>query len=88
MIHWEKRGEDNMKKISELDFGYGDAANYLHSRSYKQMFSNIFVRDRKLDKFLHLLYDLNMICYLDAAPNGGGLFRFGYREREILNLEA
>jgi len=41
-----------MKKISELDFGYGDAANYLHSRSYKQMFSNIFVRDRKLDNLM------------------------------------
>ena len=41
-----------MKKISELDFGYGDAANYHHSRSYKQMFSNIFVRDRKLDNLM------------------------------------
>ena len=41
-----------MKKISELDFGYGDAANYLHSRSYKQMFSHIFVRDRKLDNLM------------------------------------
>ena len=47
-----KEGKDNMKKISELDFGYGDAANYLHSRSYKQMFSNIFARDRKLDNLM------------------------------------
>lgn len=39
------------------------------------------------DKFLQLLYDLNIICYYEKDRNGHEFFRFCYREREIHNLE-
>ena len=41
-----------MKKIRELDLGYGDAANYRNSRKYRDFFSKIFVRDEKLDRLM------------------------------------
>ena len=41
-----------MKKIYELDFGYGDAANYRNSRKYKDFFSTIFVKDEKLERLM------------------------------------
>ena len=41
-----------MKKFCELDFGYGDAANYRNSRKYKEFFSTIFVKDEKLDRLM------------------------------------
>ena len=41
-----------MKKFKELDFGYGDAANYRNSRKYKDYFSKVFVRDEKLDRLM------------------------------------
>lgn len=41
-----------MKKIKELDFGYGDAANYRSSRKYKEFFSKVFVKDAKLDRLM------------------------------------
>lgn len=41
-----------MKSIAELNFGYGDAANYLRSRAYGKMFSDIFVKDSKLDSLM------------------------------------
>lgn len=41
-----------MKSINELDFGYGDAANYRNSRKYKDFFSKIFVKDEKLERLM------------------------------------
>ena len=41
-----------MKAFSEIDFGYGDAANYKNNRRYKELFSKVFVKDEKLDKLM------------------------------------
>lgn len=41
-----------MKKLSELDLGYGDAASYRKSRRYRNFFSEVFVRDEKLDQLM------------------------------------
>lgn len=41
-----------MKKFQELDFGYGDAANYRNSKKYREFFSQIFVKDGKLDRLM------------------------------------
>lgn len=41
-----------MKKISELDFGYGDAASYRNSRRYTDFFSKVFVKDEKLEQLM------------------------------------
>ncbi len=41
-----------MKNISELDFGYNDAANYLNSRKYSDFFTAVFVKDEKLDRLM------------------------------------
>ena len=41
-----------MKKIGELDFGYGDAASYRNSRRYQDFFSKVFVKDEKLDQLM------------------------------------
>lgn len=41
-----------MKKFCELDFGYGDAANYRNSRKYRDFFSKVFVKDEKLEQLM------------------------------------
>lgn len=41
-----------MKAFSEIDLGYGDAANYKNNRKYKDLFSKVFVRDEKLDRLM------------------------------------
>jgi hypothetical protein len=41
-----------MKKINELNLGYGDAENY-QKRENKDLFNRIFVRDFSLDKLLY-----------------------------------
>lgn len=41
-----------MKKISELDFGYGDASNYRNSRKYREFFSSVFVKNEKLERLM------------------------------------
>ena len=41
-----------MKKITEIDFGYGDAANYRKSKRYREFFSKVFVRDEKLEQLM------------------------------------
>ena len=41
-----------MKKLTELDFGYGDAATYRNSRRYRDFFSKVFVKDEKLDQLM------------------------------------
>ena len=41
-----------MKNFCDLDFGYGDAANYRNSRKYKDFFSSIFVKDEKLERLM------------------------------------
>lgn len=41
-----------MKAFSAIDLGYGDAANYKNNRKYKDLFSNVFVRDEKLDRLM------------------------------------
>ena len=41
-----------MKSFSEIDFGYGDAANYKHNRKYIEFFSKVFVKDEKLDRLM------------------------------------
>lgn len=41
-----------MKAFSEIDFGYGDAANYKNNRKYKDLFSKVFVKDEKLEKLM------------------------------------
>ena len=52
-----KRGS-YMKAFSEIDFGYGDAANYKNNRRYKELFSKVFVKDEKLDTASVPLYIL------------------------------
>lgn len=41
-----------MKKLWELDFGYGDATNYRKSRKYSEFFSRVFVKDEKLEQIM------------------------------------
>lgn len=41
-----------MKSFAEIDFGYGDAANYKNNRRYKELFSRVFVKDEKLDRLM------------------------------------
>lgn len=41
-----------MKAFAEIDFGYGDAANYKNNRKYKELFSKVFVKDEKLDRLM------------------------------------
>jgi hypothetical protein len=41
-----------MKSIKDLDFGYGDAASYRNSRRYRDFFSEVFVRDEKLEQLM------------------------------------
>lgn len=41
-----------MKSLSEIDFGYGDAANYKNNRRYSDLFSKVFVKDEKLDSLM------------------------------------
>lgn len=41
-----------MKSFAEIDFGYGDAANYKNNRRYKELFSKVFVKDEKLDRLM------------------------------------
>lgn len=41
-----------MKKISDLDFGYGDASNYRNSQKYRDFFSTVFVKDEKLERLM------------------------------------
>lgn len=41
-----------MKAFSEINLGYGDAANYKNNRKYKDLFSKVFVRDEKLDRLM------------------------------------
>lgn len=41
-----------MKLLSEIDFGYSDAANYKNNRKYRDLFSKVFVKDGKLDRLM------------------------------------
>ena len=41
-----------MKAFAEIDFGYGDAANYKNNRKYRELFSKVFVKDEKLDRLM------------------------------------
>lgn len=41
-----------MKSFLEIDFGYGDAANYKHNRKYMDLFSEVFVKDEKLERLM------------------------------------
>ena len=41
-----------MKAFSQIDFGYGDAANYKNNRKYKEFFSKVFVKDEKLERLM------------------------------------
>lgn len=41
-----------MKSFSNIDFGYGDAANYKNNRKYQRMFYEVFVKDEKLERLM------------------------------------
>jgi len=64
---------------------------------YKKVFCDYIkqVKKRKMPmpselddnmRFLQILFDLNMICYLDKDKYGNDFFRFCYREREVYQL--
>lgn len=41
-----------MKSLAEIDLGYGDATNYRKNKRMAQMFNEIFVKDRNLERLL------------------------------------
>lgn len=80
-----------MKNLSELDFGYGDAANYRNSRKYREFFSTVFVRDEKLDRLMRedtyfLIGDkgTGKTAYAVFLEN----YEYNNTKSKVVNLEA
>lgn len=55
-------------------------------RESKKRRMSMFSEHNDKVNFLQILFDLNMIFYLDKDKHGNNLYRFCYREREIHNL--
>lgn len=64
---------------------YCDAFNsYLEQVDKRQL--EIFTEVLEADTFLQLLYEMNMIYYIELSDKGVQFNRYCYREREIANL--
>lgn len=80
-----------MKAFSEIDLGYGDAANYKNNRRYKELFSKVFVKDEKLDKLMredtyYLIGDkgTGKTAYSVFLENG----EYKNTQSKVINLES